>query len=80
MYCIVKRTSHVCVWLIQMAQRILLVDTNILLCALIAPKRSSADTQAQLVDAENMVYFSAANILEIAIKRRMAKRTSIFAR
>ena len=56
-----------------MAQRTFLVDTNVLLCALIAPERLSADTQAQLVDAENMVYFSAASVWEIAIKRSMGK-------
>ena len=56
-----------------MAQRTFLLDTNILLCALIAPERLSADTQAQLVDAENTVYFSAASIWEIAIKRSIGK-------
>lgn len=56
-----------------MAQRTLLLDTNILLCALIAPERLSEDTQAQLIDAENTVYFSAASIWEIAIKRSLGK-------
>lgn len=56
-----------------MAQRTFLLDTNILLFALIAPERLSADTQAQLISAENTVYFSAASIWEIAIKKSLGK-------
>jgi|SRR5450830_109694 len=56
-----------------MAQRTILLDTNILLCALIAPERLNADIQAQLSDAENTVYFSAASIWEIAIKSSLNK-------
>ena len=56
-----------------MAQRTFLLDTNVLLCALIAPERLNEDTQAQLIDAENIVYFSAASIWEIAIKRSLGK-------
>ena len=56
-----------------MTQRTLLLDTNILLCALIAPERLSADIQTQLSDAENIVYFSAASIWEIAIKSSLNK-------
>ena len=41
-----------------MAQRTILLDTNILLCALIAPERLDADIQTQLSDAENTIYFS----------------------
>ena len=56
-----------------MTQRTFLLDTNILLCALIVPERLSADTQTQLSDAENTVYFSAASIWEIAIKSSLNK-------
>ena len=56
-----------------MTQRTLLLDTNILLCALIAPERLSADIQTQLSDAENIVYFSAVSIWEIAIKSSLNK-------
>ena len=56
-----------------MAQRTFLLDTNVLLCALIAPERLSAESQAQLVGAENTVYFSAASIWEIGIKRSLGK-------
>ena len=55
-----------------MAQTYLL-DTNILLCALIAPQRLSNDIKTLLCDAENTVYFSAASIWEIAIKRSLNK-------
>jgi PIN domain nuclease of toxin-antitoxin system len=54
-------------------QRTLLLDTNILLCALIAPERLNADVQTQLSDAENTVYFSAVSIWEIAIKNSLNK-------
>jgi PIN domain nuclease of toxin-antitoxin system len=56
-----------------MTQRTLLLDTNILLCALIAPERLSTDIQTQLSDAENTVYFSAVSIWEIAIKSSLNK-------
>ena len=56
-----------------MTQRTLLLDTNILLCALIAPERLSAEIQTQLSDAENTVYFSAVSIWEIAIKSSLNK-------
>lgn len=55
-----------------MAQTYLL-DTNILLCALIAPQRLSNDIKTLLCDAQNTVYFSAANIWEIAIKCSLNK-------
>ncbi len=47
----------------------LLLDTNILLAALIAPDTLSVEAQAQLSDPANNVLFSAASIWEIAIKR-----------
>ena len=56
-----------------MTQRTILLDTNILLCALIAPERLSAEIQTQLSDAENTVYFSAVSIWEIAIKSSLNK-------
>ena len=56
-----------------MTQRTLLLDTNILLCALIAPERLGTDIQTQLIDAENTVYFSAVSIWEIAIKSSLNK-------
>ena len=56
-----------------MTQRTILLDTNILLCALIAPERLDADIQTQLSDAENTVYFSASSIWEIAIKSSLNK-------
>ncbi len=56
-----------------MAQTYLL-DTNILLCALIAPERLDGNAKAQLCDAENTIYFSAASIWEIAIKSSLNKQ------
>ena len=62
-----------------MTQRTILLDTNILLCALIAPERLNTDTQTQLCDAENTIYFSAASIWEIAIKSSLNKTEFNFA-
>ena len=56
-----------------MAQRTVLLDTNILLCALISPERLKPEVQIQLSDAENTVYFSAASIWEVAIKSSLNK-------
>ena len=55
-----------------MAQTYLL-DTNILLCALIAPQRLNNDVKELLRKAENTIYFSAASIWEIAIKSSLNK-------
>ena len=55
-----------------MAQTYLL-DTNILLCALIAPRRLNNDVKELLRNAENTIYFSAASIWEIAIKSSLNK-------
>ena len=55
-----------------MAQTYLL-DSNILLCALIAPQRLNDIVEAILCDAENTIYFSAASIWEIAIKSSLNK-------
>ena len=56
-----------------MTQRTILLDTNILLCALIAPERLITVIQTQLSEAENTVYFSAVSIWEIAIKSSLNK-------
>lgn len=56
-----------------MAQRTLLLDTNILLCALISPEKLSADCQAQLTHNESDIYFSAVSTWEIAIKASLNK-------
>lgn len=54
-------------------QRTYLLDTNILLVALIAPERLPDNVQAQLTLIENQIYFSAASIWEIAIKASLNK-------
>jgi PIN domain nuclease of toxin-antitoxin system len=51
----------------------LLLDTNILLAALIAPDSLPAEVQAQLCDPANTILFSAASIWEIAIKCSLGK-------
>ena len=56
-----------------MAQRTTILDTNILLCALISPEKLSPQIQQQLINPENTVYFSAASIWEIAIKSSLNK-------
>lgn len=55
-----------------MAQTYLL-DTNILLCALIAPNRLNSEVKTLLCDAAHTVYFSAASIWEVAIKSSLNK-------
>jgi PIN domain nuclease of toxin-antitoxin system len=54
-----------------MAPHVFLLDTNILLAALLAPERLPPELVAGLTDASNTVYFSAASIWEIAIKRSL---------
>lgn len=56
-----------------MAQRTLLLDTNILLYALISPEKLSVELQGQLTQNENEIYFSAVSIWEIAIKASLNK-------
>lgn len=51
----------------------ILVDTNVLLWAVIDPGRLSLDTRSILEDPDNEVLFSAASIWEIAIKRRLGR-------
>lgn len=55
-----------------------LLDTNILLAALIAPDTLPADVQAQLCDPTHDVLFSAASIWEIAIKHSLGRETFNF--
>ncbi len=45
-----------------------LLDTNILLAALIAPNTLPTDIRSQLCDPANSILFSAASLWEIAIK------------
>jgi PIN domain nuclease of toxin-antitoxin system len=54
-------------------RHILLLDTNVLLIALIAPERLPADARASVEDPGNDVLFSAASIWEIAIKSSLAR-------
>lgn len=51
-----------------MAGHVYLLDTNILLAALLAPERLPESVAADLSDPMNIVYFSAASIWEVAIK------------
>ncbi len=48
-----------------------LLDTNILLSAVIAPERLPDDVSDRLRDVANVVYFSAASIWEISIKQSL---------
>ncbi len=52
----------------SMASRKCLLDTNILLTALIQPEKLSPEARSWLEDPHVQVYFSAASIWEIAIK------------
>jgi PIN domain nuclease of toxin-antitoxin system len=54
-----------------MAAHVYLLDTNVLLAALLAPERLPQDVVQGLSDSANTVYFSAASIWEIAIKRSL---------
>lgn len=50
-----------------------LLDTNVLLAALIKPEMLPTDTQTLLQDPACIVYFSAASLWEIAIKYSLAR-------
>ena len=50
-----------------------LLDTNVLLAALIKPEVLPTDTQKLLQDPTSTVYFSAASLWEIAIKHSLAR-------
>lgn len=54
-----------------MSHRTYLLDTNILLTATIAPERLPQEVQGWLSDPGNAVFFSAASIWEIGIKRSL---------
>ena len=62
-----------------MAAHVYLLDTNVLLAALLAPERLPPEVAAGLADASNAVYFSAASIWEIAIKRSLNRADFDFA-
>jgi len=51
----------------------LILDTNVLIRALIDPSRLSPDARHVLEDPEHEVFFSAASIWEIAIKSALGK-------
>ncbi len=51
----------------------LLVDTQLLLWAMISPKRLSRAASARLMAAENDLFFSAASLWEVAIKRSLGR-------
>lgn len=55
----------------RLAVRRYLLDTNILLAATIAPERLPQGVVDLLRDSRNVVYFSAASIWEIAVKRSL---------
>jgi len=52
----------------------ILLDTDILLAALIEPARLGKEARAEIEDGRNEVFFSAASIWEIAIKSKIKKR------
>lgn len=54
-----------------MIAHVYLLDTNVLLAALLAPERLPPEVVAGLTDASNTVYFNAASIWEVAIKRSL---------
>jgi PIN domain nuclease of toxin-antitoxin system len=51
----------------------LLLDTHVLLWSLVAPERLSADARMALETPENAIFFSAASIWAIAIKRALER-------
>ena len=58
--------------------RVYLLDTNILLAALLAPERLPQQVAADLSDQSNTVYFSSASIWEVAIKRSLNRNNFNF--
>lgn len=55
-----------------------LLDTNVLLAALLAPERLPKQVAADLANPNNTVYFSAASIWEVAIKRSLNRASFDF--
>jgi Uncharacterized protein conserved in bacteria len=60
------------------SQRTFLLDTNILLAAVLAPDCLPQAVQNDLIDASNTIFFSAASIWEIAIKRSLQREAFDF--
>lgn len=54
-----------------MTAHVYLLDTNILLAALLAPERLPNKVATNLANPNNTVYFSSASIWEVAIKRSL---------
>jgi PIN domain nuclease of toxin-antitoxin system len=54
-----------------MVGRVYLLDTHVLLAALLAPERLPQAVASGLSSAANTVYFSSASIWEVAIKRSL---------
>lgn len=54
-----------------MAGHVYLLDTNVLLAALLAPERLPQEVVVGLTNLSNKVYFSSASIWEVAIKRSL---------
>ena len=54
-----------------MAGHVYLLDTNVLLAALLAPNRLPQEVVGDLTNLSNKVYFSSASIWEVAIKRSL---------
>ncbi|THF67043.1 type II toxin-antitoxin system VapC family toxin [Pseudothauera nasutitermitis] len=55
------------------ASSTVLLDTNILLAALIDPERLPAAVRSELENPDNVILFSAASIWEVAIKRSLLR-------
>ena len=54
-----------------MVGHVFLLDTNVLLAALLAPERLPGEVASNLTNPANTVYFSSASIWEVAIKRSL---------
>lgn len=61
-----------------MSVRTYLLDTNVLLSAVIAPEWLAPEVRECLSSPNNRVYFSAASIWEIAIKRSLSQENFDF--
>jgi len=62
----------------NLAHQVYLLDTHILLAAIIAPQRLTADVTQLLRDPANSIHFSVASIWEIAIKQSLGRDTFDF--
>ena len=52
----------------------LLLDTHLLICAASTPERLSSEALSLLQNLEHKLYFSAVNLWEISIKRRLGRQ------